>query len=636
MERLLSASLWGTALALAVALLCRLFPKLPAALRFWLWWAVPAKLLLGLVVPVSLAVLPASRDVVAFSQGVVPLSKHVVSHSKSVVLPSQSVVPLFKSIVPLSKHVVSRSPSVVVPSACIFLLFWLVGAGITLVRAVSGPAKVYAALRAYSSAGRCNPQAGRSRPDVREVPGVGPLVLGLVRPVIVLPTGLSDSEKRLALAHEEAHLARRDPWLALVPLAARVIFWFLPTGYLVEKALATAREEACDALARQSTGASAREYGALLLKLTQPASEISGTLAMASPVFSQLQSRLQTLTVPQKRLAAWPLLLPGALLLPGWRLTERAGVPRKASSLPLSYERLNLPTLGGRYSDAFAITDSGEVVGAANGRDGLGHAALWQDGVVRVLDKGRSIAFAASQTGEVAFSNLKDGWHQAQWLRGATRQSLPGLPDFPETAAVGMTENGVLVGSAQGRRGTRAVVWEDGQVRELGTLGGPFSQAAAVNAKGWIVGKADLSPTETHAFLYDGTKLRDLGTLGGRHSRATAINAKGQVVGMSETGAGERQAFVWSERIGMRPLPGTDAIALALTDDGTVVGQAEGHAALWSPEGTRIPLDPSLLVARGINTRGEIVGQGKVGDDLRGFVLKPLSSAAATSAPPTP
>ena len=49
-----------------------------------------------------------------------------------------------------------------------------------------------------------------------------------------------------------------------------------------------------------------------------------------------------------------------------------------------------------------------------------------------------------------------------------------------------------------------------------------------------------------------------------------AINAAGQVVGMSETATGERQAFVWSEQAGIRALPGTDAIALAIADDGTV------------------------------------------------------------------
>ncbi|MCX6368726.1 MAG: hypothetical protein NTX57_18750 [Armatimonadetes bacterium] len=623
-ERLLSASLWGTGLALAVALVCRCFPKIPAAVRFWLWWAVPAKLLLGLIPALTLALLPAPK------QNTLPSTEIALEISPQTSASKQKTsFPALRNLeksprdtgTKILTHEREKKPTGRKLLISFFQFFWLIGALFTFVRAVNGPARICAVLRTY-----------RSQSDVWEVPGMGPLVLGLFRPVIVLPTGLSDSEKRLALAHEQAHLTRRDPWLALVPLAARVVFWFLPTVYLAERMLATAREEACDALARQTTGATAREYGALLLKLTRSS---PGTLAMASPVYSQLQSRLKTLVVPQKRVAIWPLLLPGALLLPGWRLAERAPVTKKASLLPISYQRLDLPTLGGLYSDAFAITDSGQVVGAANGRDGLGRATLWTDGTPQVLSEGRSIAFAASETGGVLLSRLKPGGRQAQWLRGAARQSLPGLPGFPETVAVGMTDSGLIIGSARSRNGvgTRAVVWEGGQVRELGALGGPSSQAAAVNSQGWVVGKADLSPTETHAFLYDGTQLRDLGTLGGRHSKATAINRAGQVVGMSETATGERVAFVWSEKTGMRALPGTDALALSIADDGTIVGQAEGHAALWSPEGKRLPLDPSLRIARGINQRGEIVGQGQVGEDLRGFLLKPVA-ASATSAPP--
>ncbi|WP_309717654.1 M56 family metallopeptidase [Armatimonas sp.] len=625
-ERLVSASLWGTGLALAVALLCRYAPKIPASVRFWLWWAVPAKLLLGLIPALTLALLPAPKQNALASTETAPkISPQTIASKQKPSFPA--LKNLEKSPrdtgITLLTHEIEKKPTGMRLLLSSFQLFWLVGAIFTFVRAVNGPTRVCAVLRTY--------RRERADSGVWEVPGMGPLVFGLFRPVIVIPTGLSDSEKRLALAHERAHLTRRDPWLALVPLAARVVFWFLPTVYLAERMLATAREEACDALARQTTGATAREYGALLLKLTQP---MSGTLAMASPVYSQLQSRLKTLAVPQKRVAVWPLLLPGALLLPGWRLAERAPVLKKVSPRPLSYERFDLPTLGGLYSDAFAITDSGQVVGAANGRDGLGRATLWENGAPQVLSEGRSIAFAASETGGVLLSRLKPGRQQAQWLRGTARQSLPGLPGFPETVAVGMTDAGMLVGSARTRNGaaTRAMVWERGQARALGTLGGPSSQAAAVNGLGWIVGKADLSPTETHAFLYDGTQLRDLGTLGGRHSKATAINRTGQIVGMSETATGERVAFVWSAKTGMRPLPGTDALALSIADDGTVVGQAEGHAALWNPEGQRIPLDPSLIIARDINPRGEIVGQGQVGEDLRGFVLKPVV-AAATSAP---
>src|SRR5437764_15936 len=54
------AAIEGGALVLAVWALCRLFPRLPAALRTWLWWIACLRLLVGLAMaPVRLPLLPA-------------------------------------------------------------------------------------------------------------------------------------------------------------------------------------------------------------------------------------------------------------------------------------------------------------------------------------------------------------------------------------------------------------------------------------------------------------------------------------------------------------------------------------------------------------------------------------------------
>jgi beta-lactamase regulating signal transducer with metallopeptidase domain len=77
-----------------------------------------------------------------------------------------------------------------------------------------------------------------------------PYVCGIRRPTLVLPRTLletlGEDDLRMALAHELAHIKRRDLLWLWLPTIARRVYWFHPVAYLVVWAIHLERELACD------------------------------------------------------------------------------------------------------------------------------------------------------------------------------------------------------------------------------------------------------------------------------------------------------------------------------------------------------------------------------------------------------
>ncbi len=77
-----------------------------------------------------------------------------------------------------------------------------------------------------------------------------PAVIGVFRPAIVWPDGLSqrltDAELEAILAHEVCHVIRRDNLVGYVHVAVEAIFWFHPLVWWLGARLLHERERACD------------------------------------------------------------------------------------------------------------------------------------------------------------------------------------------------------------------------------------------------------------------------------------------------------------------------------------------------------------------------------------------------------
>ena len=248
----------------------------------------------------------------------------------------------------------------------------------------------------------------------------------------------------------------------------------------------------------------------------------------------------------------------------------------------------------------------------------VAHAFQWQDGVRR--DLGALVAGVSSLANWVSNSGLIAGVSE----NGAIDPLLPGFPQL------------------------RAVLWKNGHITDLGTLpeGGYESIANAVNSRGQVIGAAMNAisdpnslgtggyPTQTRAFLWDNGAMQDLGTLGGTDALAQFINERGQVAGWSYTSSAPNTtcpsfsplatgSFIWDRRHGMQDLGtlgGTCTLVTGLNNNGTAVGSYVNDAQIqrgfvWQ-QGTIQDLGGSLggesSAPVAINDHGTIAGWASI------------------------
>ena len=292
----------------------------------------------------------------------------------------------------------------------------------------------------------------------------------------------------------------------------------------------------------------------------------------------------------------------------------------------------DLGTLGGDWSEAVAINGRGEVIGSSFTATEGSHGFIWRNG--RMLDLGPGGAVALSDKSQVIVVRSFTGrnWSRV-WEDGRVRK-LPPLPGWRDSYAAAINNRGQIVGwSGKKPSGSdavgvqHAVMWQNGRITDLGTLGGTSSEATAINERGQIVGWSETKTGDLHAFLWQrrtmtdlgvgdvlamndrgqvvsevvnyrvnvssdyrsraflwsGGRRRDLGTLGGAWSTPKAINNRGQIIGLSHVRRNLNHAFLW-ENGKMSDLRTSEATAL--NDHGEIVGSTgtrsgKSHAYLW-------------------------------------------------------
>jgi len=355
----------GLALLAAYAV-TRLLRRLPPAAKTWGWRLAYLKLLLALfwVAPVTLRVLheatvPLSHARSEIVTAAVPSSRGPTEHSLDPARPATVPGPL-----------VASSARVIAPAAinrppvwrAALLAAWVAGALLGIarlgkkwratrrLRAASQPVSDPDVLSRYL---RISRDMGLSHPP-KLLRGeiVGPLLIGVVRPAVVIPERI-DSGLSLMLAHELAHFRRRDTLWALLPAAARVLFWFHPMVWLAEREWNVCTESACDQACLQATRAAPASYGRLLLDMASASCRRPAPLLAVGAAGSRyaIERRLRAMryftewSSRRRVIVAAVLAFCGTVGLVPWRLVaqqsssdedRRGGGGRPAVSVPAS------------------------------------------------------------------------------------------------------------------------------------------------------------------------------------------------------------------------------------------------------------------------------------------------------------
>ena len=212
----------------------------------------------------------------------------------------------------------SALPSRSLDVAVLLFIVWVIGALVLTGRDIGRSARAHRLIA--RSRGVRNASVLRLADELRNRFGIGrpvllvesdeisgPATFGIFRPVVLLPKDAGAwplDTLHTVLAHELAHVARRDCLTDAIALAARNVHWLNPMAWVAVRRMRLERERACDDRVLEM-GVSPEPYATLLLNVARaalreaPAHRLSRTAALAMAAPLELESRLLAIFDPK-------------------------------------------------------------------------------------------------------------------------------------------------------------------------------------------------------------------------------------------------------------------------------------------------------------------------------------------------
>lgn len=228
--KIINMSISASWLILAVLILRLVLKKAPKWVNVLLWSIVAVRLICPLSFESALSLIPSSETI--------PLDIEMAAKPTidSGVPAINSVVnPVLSSFAPPQHVLTSANPlQIWIP---ILNIIWLIGVGALL---------LYTAV-SYWRLCRKVDTAVRYKGNIFQSENVSsPFVLGIIKPRIYLPFNMNGQDLEHVVAHEQAHIRRKDHWWKPLGFLLLTIHWFNPLMWLAYVLLCRDIELACD------------------------------------------------------------------------------------------------------------------------------------------------------------------------------------------------------------------------------------------------------------------------------------------------------------------------------------------------------------------------------------------------------
>lgn len=252
--KLVNLSISASWLILAVLVLRVVLKKAPKWVMPLLWGVVALRLVCLFSIESALSLIPSAETI----------PSEIVTETREPVLYEQATLDIVTNpTLPSAAEVpvgVSRQQAQV--DFNIYSVLWLAGMAALLVHAIVSAGKLKRKLAT----------AILLRDNIYESEFVdSPFVFGVVKPNIYLPMHMDEGTAAYVIAHERAHLARRDHWWKVLGYLVLALHWFNPLVWVAYILFCRDIELACDEkVVRGLDGAARADYSQALLSCAAP------------------------------------------------------------------------------------------------------------------------------------------------------------------------------------------------------------------------------------------------------------------------------------------------------------------------------------------------------------------------------